>query len=555
MRDIETKLFCQESQDLRFTATELHEACTPSFLQIQRRLMPADEEDAPSLPRISIQELFQRFHHQKQLLRNANFALTDVFYAAPLSRAIALDAKILTRDPTDNFVKHHPLLGCILSIKDSVMYRGSSSTHGFKVGYNKPFEKTAGIIAHLENLGAIVVCKGNVPQALMTCESNNFLFGNTSHPLDPSRTAGGSSGGEAANLATFVVNGAVGSDIAGSLRIPALFCGVFALKPTAGRFSICESAMSEKWPNFGRTGDCQLLILPTCGPMARSALDIEALSMAMNNFSAYTLDVPPLPWTPATAPKKIGVLKAYSSIMEVCTATQRALNEAVAASGLETVEIDIDDLMDELVTCTLACFMKDEELRRFISRQLPLGEPLIDAYDSFRTLLSIPVWLLRLVVRFSLASPRDEIYIRGYLKSIDFNWEYLSSCKWRLRLEVIRRFHSAGVRVCLAHGIFPAIKKNTAKHCDLFAMYCFIWNFLNFPVGAVPITTVKECEQTYESVFNDKCTATLRDALKGAHGLPVGIQVVGLPWTDESVVEVMKLLESGLVQLAGSSSK
>jgi Asp-tRNA(Asn)/Glu-tRNA(Gln) amidotransferase A subunit family amidase len=97
----------------------------------------------------------------------------------------------------------YPLLGCVLSIKDSVVYKGSSCTHGFRKGYNQPYDITAPLIGHLERLGAVVVCKGNVSQALMSSESSNMVFGSTSHPLPDhrGRSAGGSSGGDAANVA------------------------------------------------------------------------------------------------------------------------------------------------------------------------------------------------------------------------------------------------------------------------------------------------------------------------------------------------------------------
>ena len=94
----------------------------------------------------------------------------------------------------------------------------------------------------------------------MACESDNNLFGNVSNPHGPDRTAGGSSGGEAALIASYQVNAAVGSDVAGSLRIPALFCGITSLKPTAGRLAEVESNYAQQWEGFESQGDYQVTI-------------------------------------------------------------------------------------------------------------------------------------------------------------------------------------------------------------------------------------------------------------------------------------------------------
>jgi fatty acid amide hydrolase len=151
--------------------------------------------------------------------------------------------------------------------------------------------------------------------------------------------------------------------------------------------------------------------------------------------------------------------------------------------------------------------------------------------------------IVRLLVHSSAFSHRQKLYIRGYLWSLDTNVAVALKTQARLRAEVMRRFRAAGVEVCLHAGIFPAIRKNTAKDCDLLCCYCFIWNLLNFPVGAVPVTSVREDEQHYDSAWDDPITRCLVSNMQGSAGLPVGVQVVGLPWHEEAVVEVMKRVE------------
>ena len=183
-----------------------------------------------------------------------------------------------------------------------------------------------------------------------------------------------------------------------------------------------------------------------------------------------------------------------------------------------------------------------------IAGTLAPDEALIDAYDNFRRLKSIPIGMLRLILTSNFfVDEREKLYIKAYLKAIDQSTDSLRSEQTDLRKVVIKKFTDAGVEICFMHGLFPAIRKNTAKDLDFMCLYCYIWNYLNFPVGVVPISTVRENEQQYESQFIDKLTAALALSMEGSAGLPVGIQVIGLPWHDELVVEAMVDLEGKLI--------
>lgn len=385
----------------------------------------------------------------------------------------------------------------------------------------------------------------------MACESDNNLFGNASNPHDGSRTAGGSSGGEAALIANSSVNCAIGSDIAGSLRIPAMFCGIYSLKPTAGRFADVEENMAVQWSNFAKTGDLQPIIQPTCGPMAKSAKDIEMLAFVMNSYHSVDVTLPPVPWKSVDLPTRIGVIRGFPKLLEPFSATSRALQMAVDAYGAEAVEIDLNDLIEEMVVGSMSCFFKDAQLAKLVRGQVGLGEPLVDAFAEFRKLLTAPVFLLRLLQSTSAFSAREKIYVRAYLASLDNNSQALEFKQRKMKEEVLKRFKAAGVEVVFAPGLFPSILKHTSKDCDLFCFYCFIWNYLNFPVGAVPVTKVLPAEEQggYQSKFEDKITKTLRLNIQGSAGLPVGVQIVGLPWREELVVEVMKKLEPAMDDL------
>ena len=100
---------------------------------------------------------------------------------------------------------------------------------------DRPFEQTSIIVQVLRHQGAIPFVKTNVPQTMLSWENSNPIFGMTRNPHDESRSAGGSSGGEAALIAA---GGSVlgwGGDIGGSIRIPAAMCGIYGIKPTSTR--------------------------------------------------------------------------------------------------------------------------------------------------------------------------------------------------------------------------------------------------------------------------------------------------------------------------------
>ena len=129
-----------------------------------------------------------------------------------------------------------PLHGVPFSIKDSLELAGTVATAGTLGRKNAaPSTEDATLVGRLRRAGAIPIAKTNLPDLLFAFESDNLIFGATRNPYDTARTPGGSSGGEAALLAACGSPLGLGSDCAGSVRLPAAFCGCAAIKPTSGR--------------------------------------------------------------------------------------------------------------------------------------------------------------------------------------------------------------------------------------------------------------------------------------------------------------------------------
>ena len=159
-----------------------------------------------------------------------------------------------------------PLHGVPMTVKESFDVPGLPSTWGFEAQRNNIARKPALAVERLENAGAVVFGKTNVPVSLADWQSFNPIYGTTSNPWNVGRTPGGSSGGSAAALAAGLTGLELGSDIGASIRNPAHYCGVYGHKPT---FDIC-SRDGHLLPDAYAHGDLSVI-----GPLARSAFDLE----------------------------------------------------------------------------------------------------------------------------------------------------------------------------------------------------------------------------------------------------------------------------------------
>ncbi|MEM7270062.1 MAG: amidase family protein, partial [Pseudomonadota bacterium] len=144
-----------------------------------------------------------------------------------LDAAAEIDRRGAKADP-------RPLVGVAMTVKESNDVAGLPSTWGFEHCRNNVADKDAVVVERLKAAGAVILGKTNAPVALADWQSANPIYGRTVNPLDLARSPGGSSGGASAALAAGMTPLEIGSDIGGSIRVPAHFCGVFGHKPTWG---------------------------------------------------------------------------------------------------------------------------------------------------------------------------------------------------------------------------------------------------------------------------------------------------------------------------------
>jgi len=182
-----------------------------------------------------------------------------------------------------------PWAGVPISVKETYGLKGEPLTAGSKRAPTLHPEEDAVLVQRMEAQGAVVCARGNISEFAMTHETENLLYGRTRNPLNPDRGPGGSSGGDAALVASGAVAVGFGSDLGGSVRYPAHCCGIVGFKPASG-----EIDDTGTWPLIDAEPPEPLLAdsMLALGPLARSVRDVRTAYTWTANRSLP--DAPPL---------------------------------------------------------------------------------------------------------------------------------------------------------------------------------------------------------------------------------------------------------------------
>ncbi len=298
----------------------------------------------PSLIRATIEQSFARIDHFNPAIN----AIIQDYRTSAIERAGYLEHNA-------DKLEALPLFGVPVTIKESFAYKSSPTTLNFPPLKNHKPEECSILAQRLEEAGAIIIGKTNVPTMLADCQSFGPLYPTACNPFDTNRTPGGSTGGGAASLAAGFAFAEIGSDIGGSIRNPANFCGVFGLKPTTNGH--IHDGHFPPMPNKGNG----FTALNSTGPLARSMADLKAI---------YDVCYQPLPQyqqylkvsTSCARHNELGGYRVayFDSLKSVhCSkATSRGLNKVIKSlenAGATVTRIHLDD---ELVERILACWVK-----------------------------------------------------------------------------------------------------------------------------------------------------------------------------------------------------
>ncbi|NXD00893.1 VDHAP protein, partial [Certhia familiaris] len=184
------------------------------------------------------------------------------------------------------------LYGIPISIKDHINCKGHVSSGGMVKYLGQVKEEDSVVVQVLKHQGGIPFVKTNIPQSMINYDCSNLIFGQTLNPLNPQKSPGGSSGGEGALIAGGGSILGIGSDVAGSIRLPSSFCGLCGLKPTGNRIRYIPASALFFHPL------CVPHMTGMLGPMAR---DVDSLALCMKALlcqEMFQLDptVPPIPF-------------------------------------------------------------------------------------------------------------------------------------------------------------------------------------------------------------------------------------------------------------------
>lgn len=181
-----------------------------------------------------------------------------------------------------------PLHGVPFTLKDALATAGMRTTTGFPPFADLVPSSSGTVAARLKAAGGVLVGKTNVATMLADYQTSNPIFGRTNSPWNVERTSGGSSGGAAAAVAAGMTPFDIGTDLSGSVRIPAHFCGVYGLKPTEGRVSLDGLIPGLPPPRSVRIMSC-------IGPLARTVEDLALLYTIIAGPDGRDTDVQPVP--------------------------------------------------------------------------------------------------------------------------------------------------------------------------------------------------------------------------------------------------------------------
>lgn len=525
-----------------FMPSAEYDALTNGSGSEARTALLAAKERSPELTNLT--NLVYQFHHKLAEDKNSHFALTEVLMKSAVPHSLDLDKKV-----NNSNAEEYPLFGFVLGLKETFLKKGTKSTGGMFIN-DYVCEENVPFIEYLESKGAVFLCKTNVPQMLFAMESNNHIYGSVRCPWDKTRSAGGSSGGDGCLTALKQVHAAIGSDIAGSGRIPAAFCGVNSIMLSPARVDrLAHMAVFDHKDFYPTLPDAQYGIRPTFAVTGRQIKDIETVAHVMVDYWKQNFRIPPVPWNSELAnktPKRVGVLLEFDNLMDLPAVNRRAMQmarDALTSQGIELFEIDMRDCFEDLLEWCVTMYGKNKMLMAILNNKVPIQEPLVPAFKNLISIRKLPLFVRRILAH-THPDQKVRCFLRAQGNEIDFNTQYVMNRIFTHRNTLIQRMKEKGVEVLLSHSMFPSPQLDTSGDLSPLVAYMFIWNNFGWTSGHFTVTRVAADEQKYESRFDGKMEKRMHEVMRGSKGLPVGIQVAAPEWSDEKVIAVMKALEA-----------
>ncbi|KAJ5982591.1 hypothetical protein N7451_012691 [Penicillium sp. IBT 35674x] len=476
-------------------------------------------------------EVTEAFCHRAAIAHQLVNCLQEIFFEDALLAAKELDAHFdKTGSPSG------PLHGLPVSLKDQFHIRGAESTMGY-VGWIGTFEGKSNdpraknfeseLVKELRDLGAVLFCKTSVPTTLMAGETRNNIIGYTWNPKNRHLSCGGSSGGEGALLALRGSPAGFGTDIGGSIRVPAAFNGVFGLRPSAGRMP---------YEGVANSMDGQSTILSVVGPMTTSARSLKLLFQAILFKEPWRYDplVLEMPWKDTVAKKMGSLIRSDASSFAFAVMVQDGVvqpHPPIRNAIQEVVKL-LERLGHQVVEWKPPSHVIAQDIARKTFH--------LDGGDDVRGQLSLSgeEILPECFLQETLPSTAKEIASLNVEKR-RYQKRYLDY--WNSTAQLTKTGRPVEAIIC---PVAPsaAVQPGHFKY----SVFTNFVNVLDYTSVSIPITCFDsqlqkdEATTTYISPTDEAVHASYDADLY--HGAPIGIQLVGQRLQEEKIITLAEYL-------------
>ncbi|KAF7762070.1 hypothetical protein Agabi119p4_8663 [Agaricus bisporus var. burnettii] len=463
--------------------------------------------------------------------------LTEIFIGRGLARAAELDDYFKR---TGKVVG--PLHGLPISLKDQLCVKGLDATMGYVAWIDKPSQKNSVLVDTLESLGAVFYVKTNIPQTLMFPETYNHIFGRTVNPANRALTSGGSSGGEGALVALRGSPLGVGSDIGGSIRIPAGLNGLYGMRPSYHRTPYAGNVNSLEGLNS---------VYSVLGPLTTSLETVKT-------FMSSVISKEPWQYDPLVIRKKWnedeyrlcdhnggkqlcfailwddGMVRPHPPVLRALETARGALTRA----GHKVIDWDPAGLaeVNNVASKLWGSVGKQDSLavtslsgEHLITTMRPEVEDLENLFElpsryKALNLTAFEFWQVNVLQR-------------------QLRQEYLD--RWRETANVTGTGRPVDAIIA---PVAPYAAMPHGQHRN--AVYTTVWNILDYPAIAIPVTTVDpilDVKRERSSFYNEDDRTNWEyygpEKFKDA---PVGIQVVGRTLQEEALIGMTEIVDRSL---------
>lgn len=459
-------------------------------------------------------EVFKAYAKRATMAHQLTNCAMELFMDEGLARANELDEYY---KKTGKVIG--PLHGVPISLKEHYDYKGKITNGGYVGMLDNVAETTNECVQILYDAGAVFYIRTSEPQMLMHLCSHNNITGLTKNPYNTNLTPGGSSSGEGAIAAMKGSAIGVGSDIGGSIRAPAGFCGVWGLRPTQKRV-----AMLNMVPSGDKTQEMVNVVL---GPIARSAQDLSLFMKVQAAAEPWKKDASliPLPWreVPLLEPKQLKIAICYDDgVVKPSPPILRGLEFAAKQlinAGAKIVKWDSFGVA-ECVEATYNGYNADGNAGQLSLLKLS-GEPVVE----------LSKWQLNVGC--------------GFEGQTALQYQKDTGLRDATRIKYLQKMNELDVDFIIS-PVYSSVAP-LPETCHYWGYTC-LWNLLDFPNVVFP--TGLKCDPALDIIDKlytprndyESYEYALFDDAKKFEGAPISLQITGKRWFDEELVKASEVV-------------